>query len=306
MAMSLITHVRYAAQEVPDFRQACDFYGGIWGLTKVASDSGVAFYAAEGSTEPYVLRLRAGAEKHFEILAFGVRTESDVDTLAERLLSNGVRFDSRPHRLQTPGAGYGFRFFDCDGRLIEISAAVGERKARVLEPGESIPARLSHVVINSDNILATKKFYEDNLGFKLTDWLSDFMCFMRVGPAHHIIAITQGPHVSLNHVSFEMRGLDEYMRGTGRMVRNGMTPLWGPGRHGPGNNTFSYFSDPNGNVCEYTTDLQVIRDEENWVPRCFETTPEASDLWGTGGNFEEFIPYALNDPDKRLWAPSPL
>ncbi|WP_225636627.1 VOC family protein [Streptomyces solaniscabiei] len=306
MEKSLITHVRYAAQEVPNFKQACDFYGGIWGLTKVASDSGIAFYAAEGSTEPYVLRLREGAEKHFEILAFGVANAIDVDTLAERLLRNGVKIDTRPGLLQTPGGGYGLRFFDCDGRLVEVSADVQLRQARELEAGESIPVKLSHIVINTENILATKKFYEDNLGFRLTDWLSNFMCFMRVGPVHHVIAITQGPHVSLNHVSFEMRGIDEYMRGTGRMMRYGLDPLWGPGRHGPGNNTFSYFADPNGNVCEYTTDLEVIKNEENWVPRCFETTPEASDQWGTGGNFEEYIPYALNDPDKRLWMPSPI
>ena len=306
MSTSLITHVRYAAQEIPEFKQACGFYGGVWGLTKVAEDTGVAYFAAESSTEPYVLRLRQGVDKHFEILAFGVATDADVDTLAEQLLHNRVQLVSRPHRLQSPGGGYGFRFFDCDGRLVEISASVAQRTARELEPGESVPAKLSHIVINSDNVSATKQFYEDNLGFRLTDWLSNFMCFLRVGPAHHVLAITQGPHVSLNHVSFEMRGVDEYMRGTGRMVRHGLDPLWGPGRHGPGNNTFSYFADPNGNVCEYTTGLEVIEDESSWVPRCFETTPEASDLWGTGGNFEEYVPYALNDPDKHLWTPSPV
>ena len=35
--------------------------------------------------------------------------------------------------------------------------------------------------------------------------------------------------------------------------------MWGPGRHGPGSNTFAYFQDPNGFVAEYTTALEEIR-----------------------------------------------
>ena len=70
-------------------------------------------------------------------------------------------------------------------------------------------------------MLRTKQFYEDHLGFVLSDWLEDEMCFLRVRTDHHIIAIGHGPHTSLNHISFEMRGIDEFMRGTGRLMRAG-------------------------------------------------------------------------------------
>ena len=53
-----------------------------------------------------------------------------------------------------------------------------------------------------------------------------------------------------------MRGIDEYMRGTGRLLRAGVEKVWGPGRHMAGNNTFSYFLDPHGNTVEYTTELE--------------------------------------------------
>ena len=33
------------------------------------------------------------------------------------------------------------------------------------------------------------------------------------------MAIARGPHPSLHHASFELRGIDEYMRGTGRLLR---------------------------------------------------------------------------------------
>ncbi|GGY42852.1 hypothetical protein GCM10010384_56970 [Streptomyces djakartensis] len=47
------------------------------------------------------------------------------------------------------------------------------------------------------------------------------MHFMRISNQHHSMAIAKGPHTSLHHVSFEMRGLDEYMRGSGRVMRAG-------------------------------------------------------------------------------------
>jgi hypothetical protein len=41
-------------------------------------------------------------------------------------------------------------------------------------------------------------------------------------------------------------GTDEYMRGTGRLLRADVEKVWGPGWHLAGNNTFSYFLDPHG------------------------------------------------------------
>ncbi len=64
------------------------------------------------------------------------------------------------------------------------------------------------------------------------------------------MAIAKGPHTSLHHISFEMRGIDEYMRGSGRVIRSGARKIWGPGRHMAGDNTFTYFLDPHGNTGE--------------------------------------------------------
>jgi catechol 2,3-dioxygenase-like lactoylglutathione lyase family enzyme len=304
---SPITHLRHVGIAAPDFARAAEFYRTAWGLTQVAEDGGIAFFGSPGSPENYLLRVRQDTAKRLDVVAFGVAEAADVDALAERLATSGTRIDREPGKLDTPGGGYGFRFFDPDGRLIEISSDVAERPARELEPKESIPRKLSHVVFNSTDVPATQAFYETHLGLRLSDWLADQMCFLRSGPEHHLLAIAKGPHVALNHVSFEMRGLDEYMRGTGRLKRAGHRLIWGPGRHGPGDNTFSYFFDPFGNVMEYTTELEKIADEETWEPRVFEISDENSDQWGTANPIDEvMIPAQFNDPDQGLWRSSPV
>jgi len=308
LAFRPITHLRHVGIALPSYRQAVDFYQNVWGLVPIAEDGGVTFFGTPADPEHYILRVREDRQKRLDLIAFAADSPTDVDLLAERLIDRQVRIDRDPDKLSTPGGGYGLRFFDPDGRLIEVSADVELRPYRRLEEKESIPQKLSHVVINSTDVRATKAFYEDVLGFRLSDWLGDFMCFMRAGAQHHILAISQAPSHSLNHISFEMRGLDEYMRGTGRMIRHGHRPLWGPGRHGAGDNTFSYFLDPFDNIIEYTTELALV-DEDTWEPQVWDpTSPDTQDQWGTGGAMTEvMLPIMLKQrDDEGLWTPSPV
>jgi catechol 2,3-dioxygenase-like lactoylglutathione lyase family enzyme len=312
MTQRLITHLRHVDLAVPDFGTQLDFYTHTWGLTAEHSDSGLAFLAAEGSPEQYVVRLRQATDKRIDLISFGAATPADVDTLAGELARDGVQLISEPGSLQTPGGGYGFRFFDNEGRTVEISSDVAVRQHRRIEEGESIPVRLSHVVINSADPESTRAFYEKHLSFALSDTLmhprmGEMMWFMRVNAWHHSMAIARGPHPSLHHASFEMRGIDEYMRGTGRLLRAGVEKIWGPGRHLAGNNTFSYFLDPHGNTVEYTTELEQV-DEDTWHPHMYDfSNPEVSDQWGTANAMNEFVAQkSFNDPDKGLFVAPPV
>ncbi|GAA4249425.1 VOC family protein [Dactylosporangium darangshiense] len=312
MTERLITHLRHVDLAVPDYDKQLAFYTGTWGLRAEHTDTGLTFLAAEGSPEQYVVRLRRDADKRIDLIAFGAASDADVDALAARLARDGVRLVSEPGDLQTPGGGYGFRFFDNEGRTVEISASVAVRRHRPVEEGESIPVRLSHVVVNSADPEGTRAFYERHLGFALSDTLThprmgQMMWFMRVNAWHHSLAIARCPHPSLHHASFELRGLDEYMRGTGRVLRAGVEKIWGPGRHLAGNNTFSYFLDPSGNTMEYTTELEQV-DEDTWHPHLYDfTRPEVADQWGTANAMNEFVAQrSFNDPDRGLFAAPPV
>src|SRR5215471_11996265 len=144
----LITHLRHIDLAVPDHGRQLDFFTGVWGLTSEHGDGGLTFLAAEGSPEQYVVRLRQAADKRVDLIAFGAASAADVDALAGRLAADGVRLVGEPGAMQTPGGGYGVRFFDNEGRTVEVSADVAVRAHRKIEEGESVPVRLSHVVVN--------------------------------------------------------------------------------------------------------------------------------------------------------------
>src|SRR6185437_10697816 len=151
--------------------------------------------------------LRKARERRLDVLSFAVADDAAVEARAQLLESGGVKLISRPQRLQGPGGGYGFRFFDLDGRTVEVSSAVAGRSSRVLVKDESIPAALTHVVLHTPDVHKAVVFYEQFLGFRVSDWLGDFMGFLRCNAVHHCLAFIPGP-ASFNHAAFEMRGLD--------------------------------------------------------------------------------------------------
>jgi catechol 2,3-dioxygenase-like lactoylglutathione lyase family enzyme len=308
----LITHLRHVDLAVPDYDKQLEFYTGMWGLKPETTDDGIAFLAAEGSPEQYSVRLRKADEKRLDLISFGAASVGDVDAMAQRLGTADVQLVTEPDKLQTPGGGYGFRFFDNDGRTVEVSSDVAVRQHRRIEEGESVPVKLSHVVFNSPNPEATVAFYDRHLSFALSDTLTsphvgEVMWFMRTNKYHHSLAIARCPHVSLHHASFEMRGIDEYMRGTGRLLRAGVEKVWGPGRHMAGNNTFSYFLDPHGNTIEYTTELERL-DEDTWHPHLYDfSDPMVTDQWGTANPMSEFVAKkSFNDVDRGVFVAPPV
>jgi catechol 2,3-dioxygenase-like lactoylglutathione lyase family enzyme len=309
-----ISHLRYLALAVPNFDEELHFLTHHWGLTEVARDmtDDVVYLAAAGSPEPYSVRLRR-ADKRIDLIAFGAHTAADVDSVHQRLDAAGVQIIHAPQPLAQPGAGYGFRFFDVDGRTVEISSDVQLRASRRINPREPVPVKLSHVVVNSPDLQRTADFYINNLDFAISDTLmnpemGDLMHFMRCNNAHHSFAVAQGPHASLHHASFEMRGVEEWMRGSGKILRSGARMVWGPGRHNAGDNTFAYFLDPAGNTLEYTTELATIEDEDLWHPsRLNVHDVTTQDQWGTANEMNELVAReSFNDVDKGLFVAPPV
>jgi 2,3-dihydroxy-p-cumate/2,3-dihydroxybenzoate 3,4-dioxygenase len=298
MAQASVTDLSYVGLAVPDLAAERDFFGTVWGLIEVAEQNGLVYLAAEGSPQPFVIRLRQDVEQKTDVIGLSAASRADVDTLAKQAEAAGGKLISQPGPLDGPGGGYGFRVFDLDGRAVEVKSEAEERPYRELKQGEAIPIGLSHVVVHSPDPKKMTKFYEDAFGFRLSDWIGEFMAFLRCNPAHHRLAILPGPP-SLNHVAFDVASIDDMMRGLGRMLKNQIPLQWGPGRHTAGNNTFSYFTTPNGNAVEYTSDVEEV-DEATWEPKVYPFTPEVTDQWGTG-RMAASATHPAGKPDAGLW-----
>ncbi len=292
--MNAVTDIRYVGYAVKDIAAERRFYNDVWKLTEVAEEDGLVYFAAEGSPEHHVVRLRANADNRIDVIAFAADTREDVDALAKKVAAAGCKMISEPSRLDGPGGGYGFRFFSPDGLPFEISSGVETRPARDLKRWEAVPEKISHVVLHSPKHHDLVKFFTDVLGFRVSDWLGDFMCFLRCNEWHHRVAILPGPPC-LNHVAYDMPTIDDMMRGISRVKGGGLDIRWGPGRHTAGNNAFSYFVSPNGFTVEYTSELERV-DEATWRAQVHKPTETIMDQWGVGVGGPKTMPEPRPDP----------
>lgn len=294
-----VTDLQYVAYAVPDLAAERAFYGETWGLVEVGEDDGKVYFAAEASAHPYVIRLRQSDQKMTDLIGYTAATRADVDAIYAQAMAAGVKSIAAPRPVGGLFGGYAARFFDPEGRALEVICETAQRNPRALAVGEAIPLAISHVVLHSPDIKALVQFYETVLGFKLSDWIAEFMVFLRCNPAHHRLAILPGPP-ALNHIAFDVSSVDEMMRGLGRLTKAGVTLSWGPGRHTAGNNTFTYYLTPNGNAVEYTSDLEDC-DDATWVPTTYAMRPDITDQWGTGRIIAGNVPHVTPDADKGLW-----
>ncbi len=273
-----ITHFRHVAVRTPGIGATAGFYQKVWGLVSVGLEGG-AHFLRTGAPEHHQLELHPGSERRIDHLALAVADEGERVGAHRQLGQAGVRVLGPPRPLGRPGGGVGFRFVDPDGRVIELSAGVATHAPLA---GPDRPLKVSHVVLNTPDIDRAHDLYTTVLGFRVSDWSEHQMVFLRCDDEHHCIAFNQAEWAALNHVAYEMADIDQVMRGIGRLKAAGHDLLWGPGRHGPGNNVFAYFQDPGGSVCEYTSEVLRI-DEGSWEPKVWERRPDLMDRWGTSG-----------------------
>jgi catechol 2,3-dioxygenase-like lactoylglutathione lyase family enzyme len=287
--MDQVTTLRGLSLATPRRDDEIRFYTHLWGLSPVVDAGGGAtrWLRARGP-EPWVIGFEDAAHNGLERLRLGAASSAAVAAIHARVRRAGGRVLTNPAPMEGPGEYAGFLLLDPDGRTVEISATTQHAPPGAL--GAPLPLRMSHVVLNSPDARRTVAFYVDILGFQISDWYErDAIVFLRCNQDHHCLGIGQGVNATLNHMAFLVDDEAAVLAASERAKARGAPQIWGPGRHGPGGNVFSYFRDPAGFVCEYTADLIQIAPGQSWAAKEWERTPQNANVWGTGGPTPEAI-----------------
>lgn len=272
-------HLRGIVMRAPGMTETADFYTDLWGLEIAHSEPGIVYLHGTGA-EPFLYGLKDDDTYGIEYIHFGQPDRATVDAFHRQVVARGATVLGDPAPIDGPFGGYGFEILDPDNRRLRVTADVAMRQA---EDKYAYPRKVSHVVLNTADMEGVQAWYERVLGFRASDYSADQMVFMRCITDHHSIALVRNKYPAVNHVAFEMPGIDSFMRGIGRMKQKGQVPSWGPGRHGPGDNPFAYFVSPSGFVIEFTAELQQIDEATHEAKVWSRNDPESMDRWMTAG-----------------------
>ena len=256
--------LRSVELELPEVAKTADFLTGAWGLLPAGSSGGTQFFRGTGN-HPYILSIRRASTPAVAAITF-----SGSMPELEKIASPTATYD-------VPGGGKGF---EIRGPEAQTYRFIVEHQTVQPIVDRDRPIQLTHAVLNTADQDAAERFAVEKLGFIVSDRTAH-MRFLRCNRKHHCVAYAKAAVPSLNHIAFEMKDTDAVMRGIARLREAGYDSVWGPGRHGPGNNVFGYFIAPYGGVIEYTAEVSEVGDDYRvGTPEDWKWPPGRIDHWG--------------------------
>jgi catechol 2,3-dioxygenase len=257
----------------PDPDRTARFYERVVGLAR-HEPSGDAVVLGLGSGH-HVLELREGSRSEVRV---GYEVAGDgLEVVALRLRSAGIATEEHPRGLVVT---------DPHGNRLELHGAI-DRSGEGQGGHHRRPDRLHHVTLASVRLEEMTAFYVEALGFRVSDEMVDgsgvVFVWLRSDREHHSLAIVNAPAPELDHLAFEVASWNVLGGWCDELARLGVPLTWGPGRHGPGNNLFAFFDDPDGRHIELSCEMERFWDDRaQYVrpPRQWSPGAGAVNLWG--------------------------
>ncbi len=248
MSLHRLSSISIAAPRSDDVRA---FYRD-FGLVETAPGH---FATSDGGEQ---LRIEPGPRRALLALATAELGARSLEAV-EPATGVRVRLEIQPRLEQKPAACLAL---NAPGRADRVNA----RSPAAHSDAPARPRKLSHVVVGSPDAPASLRFFVEGIGFRVSDAMPGGVAsFLRCSTDHHNLLVQSGPVPYLHHTAWEMDDLDAVGRAAAAMVATDPERhVWGLGRHGIGSNYFWYLRDPGGAFAEYTSDLDVIADDEAW------------------------------------------
>jgi catechol 2,3-dioxygenase len=276
----------YVSLAVADLELATETAEQVLGLRRVHSEATRSCFSSNDRQVELILSSAARPA----LLAVGLEAtnEDSFSILKSRLSDANVKF-SQEHDVY-PGVGELIRFSLPCGHPIELHSSLGETQQSFYPSAGVRPRRLGHALLKVEDIPRVESFLTEILSFRVSDrGVGGEIVWLRCSEIHHSINLLHGPP-GLHHYAWEVDDWSVFKQ-LGDLLRGRQSQLvWGPGRHGPGNNLFTYHADSTGVLVEYFADILRIENEESYQWRDWTDVPEWNNIWGPlpPANFREY------------------
>ena len=273
-----VRRLGHASLWSPDIERMTNYYTEVVGLQVIEREKNRVFLATREGLES--ICLESGEHPELARISFQVAPDTDLDDIAKRLTAADVRSERRSG--MSPGVKDCIVFKDAKGTEVEVFAEY-TFAARERKPGHIQPIKLGHVAYRCHDVAKVVKFYEEVLGFRVSDWRGNSFAFMRCGVDHHTVNFVTDEEQKLHHIAFEVKDWGEVHRCAEHLARHDIRLVWGPGRHIIGHNIAIYHRNADQVRVEFFCEMDQMKDEAlgYFDPRPWhQDTPQRPKSWG--------------------------
>jgi catechol-2,3-dioxygenase len=287
--MVKINSIGYIALNTASIEKLTHYYHEVIGLHVTDQDKdGTTYFCC--SSDHHHLVLYPSDIKGIRHIGLRISPEINLEEARYALQKSGVKATI----IDNPELGLkqALEIDDPDGLKIRLYAEMEPSNADYVTSGIR-PVKFAHVALCVQDAKRSVRFYEEQLALKVSDWLQDFLAFMRCRVDHHILTFCTMGEARMAHMAFELEDWAHIKTACDLLAKHRVPIIWGPGRHGIGHNLFTYHRDPDGNTVELFAEMDRILDEESGLfearpwhednrqgPKVWESPEFAASPWG--------------------------
>ena len=263
-------YLHHLCFESPNPEKLSDFYGKI--MQMKPQSIGANAWLCSGKNRQILIK--EGMKNRLEFAAFSCRDEEGLNLLKERVKEEGIEvINLQPDLFQNDAIS----IVDQDGHNISFGLSKPNMNAESVLNGP-----LQHLTFSTLNVEKFVDFYVGKLGFCISDRVLHSngnlaTCFVRSNHEHHTLACFKSDRIGVDHHSYEAGEWNAIRDWCDHFASMNIELMWGPGRHGPGNNLFVFVEDPDGNWIEISAELEVIHDRPS---KDWPQEERTLNLWG--------------------------
>jgi catechol 2,3-dioxygenase-like lactoylglutathione lyase family enzyme len=271
----MVTRIGHIALNVRDLDAAVSFQQDVLGFIETERRDGASYLTCN--------------ERHHELILFENAKHRGYAHIGLEVADAGV-LESAPARLT--GAGGKVLGTVADGgpgidRALVVKSPAGHvyklfcgmETVAAPPPGDR-PVKFEHVSTKVANMGKEERFLTEGLGLEFSDRMGFLASWWHCDDDHHGIALTRAPRSELSHYALQWSEFGALGRVADRLKeRYDRRCIWGPSRHGPGNNQFLYFHDADGAMVECCTDMALM--SSGYEPKNWSMKPSTINQWGS-------------------------
>ena len=285
--MSIIKGLGYIGCEVTDFNAWDKLLDTVYGLER-RGDSGKSVRQYRMDDNHHRLALHKSQNNKLKYIGWEVEFQGDLDNLAAELSDKGMEVKAGSASLREQRSVLDLFVINGpdDIRLEIFFGPVQDFRPftprRGMEGYNTGDLGMGHIVLATADRLASVRWYEDNLGFRLSDhifWDDIQATFLHCNPRHHSLAFMNPvggmKPGDLGHFMFESLSLNDVGRAYDIVNENKVPLALTLGRHTNDNMMSFYIYSPSGWWVEYGYGARLI-DDADWEPKLYNSPK----IWG--------------------------
>lgn len=255
----LVNRLSYVAVDSVDPDRLAGDTSNVIGARIVDRDDEKILLSSNGRHAEFVVR--TGAANAFRTCGLEAISADAVDEVARRAADAGLEVVTREPSLPVIDTSVTFR--TSEGIEFEVHTPMpNDRAARYHGPGMR-PKGIDHVNFTAVDPERWAEEMAASCGFLLTERTSGYeIAWMRAADGrHHTVATVKSHAPGLHHISWEFHSFQDMKNLADSLIPEARRLVWGPGRHGAGDNLFLYYRDASGFLIECIAEMEAIPDE---------------------------------------------